>query len=356
VAAFSYTFDTNTEGFALNNFTSPGNLANIEGGSPPSLSWDGTVGHPAVGSLEVDATFTAYNQFVLSTLSLSPLIDATGKTAHVFVRVDTADGGAGFAGGAQLEANSTTSYHGATGTYTTLTPGQWKELTLNLAAQTSPFDASQIIQFSVNFSTGAGPDGGTFGAPVHAVFHIDSLTDGSGGTPPPLLDQTFDKSIENYVLTTNQGDAAAPPTLTWDPAVGNPSPGSLKLTSSFTGYNQDMNMQVGISPTANLTGMTIHAKVRLDAIDAGQTFGGYVQIHASSIGFIYAAAAAIGLTPGVWTDVSLDLAAPAYAAAGFDPSQIVQLGVQFGTGNGTDAGAFPGTENLTFHVDSVVAQ
>jgi len=358
VAQFAYNFDTTTEGFTLNNFNGPGNLVNIEGGAHPSLSWDGSVGDPGAGSLKVDATFTSYNQFVLTTLNVSPLIDATGKTAHVWVMVDATDGGAHFAGGAQIEANSTTSYHGANGTYTQLTPGQWKELTLNLGAQPQPFDPGQIIQFSVNFSTGAGPEGGAFGAPVHAIFHIDSLTDGSGGVPPSMLSHTFDKTNEGYVLTTNVVDASVPPVMTWDPLVGDPTPGSLQLTASFTGYSQVLDVFVAIAPFADLMGKTIHAKVRLDGtVDAGPVFtSGYAQVHASSNGYIYANGDGTSIAPGVWTDVVLKLSTPTYAAAGFDPSQIMQVAVRVGTYGGPEGGAFPGTENLTFHVDSIVAQ
>ncbi len=357
-AAFAYTFDTTTDGFTLNNFNGPGNLVNIEGGAPPSLTWDGAVGKPDAGSLKVDATFTAFNQFVLTSLNVSPLIDATGKTAHVWVMVDAADGGAPFAGGARLEANSTTNYHGAAGTTSQLTPGQWKELTLNLGAQPQPFDPSQIIQFSVSFSSGSGPEGGALAAPVHAIFHIDSLTDGSGGAPPPLLSHTFDKTTEGYVVTSNVVDASVPPSLTWDSAVGDPTPGSLELTSSFTNYGQLLDVSVAIAPFADLTGKTIHARVRLDGVvDGGPVFtSGYAQVHASSNGFVYANADETKLDPGVWTDVVFKLSTPAFAAPGFDPTQIMEVAVRIGTNSGPEGGTFPGTETVSFHIDSIVAE
>jgi hypothetical protein len=356
-AAFAFNFDTSVQGFALNNFDGAGNLVNIEGGSHPVQTWDGAVGMPAVGSIKIDSTFTAYNQFVLTTVNLSPLIDATGKTAQVYVMVDAVDGGANFAGGAQLEANSTSAYHGANGTYTTLTPGQWKLLTLNLGTQAAPFDASQIIQFSVNFSTGSGPEGGTFGAPVHAVFHIDSLTDGSGEPPPPALSHTFDKTTEGYTLSSSipgQDGGATAPTLTWDGAVGDPTNGSLKITGEFTGYNQKLDVSVNLSPLVDLTGKVIHAKVQLDS---GTVPAGYVQVHASSgATFVFVNSAGSGLTAGSFIDVALDLTAAHTANANFDPTQVVQVGVQIGTGSGPEGGAFPTPAPLSFHIDSIVAQ
>lgn len=358
IAAFTYTFDTTTDGFTLNNFNGPGNLVNVEGGAPPSLTWDGSVGKPDAGSLKVDATFTAFNQFVLTSLNVSPLIDATGITAHVWVMVDTADGGAPFAGGAQLEANSTTDYHGAAGTYTPLTAGEWKELTLDLGAQPQPFDPKQIIQFSVSFSSASGPDGGALPAPVHAIFHVDSLTDGSGGAPPSALSHTFDKTSEGYVVTTNVVDASAPPSLTWDSAIGDPAPGSLEVTNTFTDYGQILDVSVAIAPLADLAGKTIHARVMLDGVvDGGPVFtSGYAQVHASSSGFLYANANETEIDPGVWTDVVFKLSAPAFAADGFDPTQIMEVAVRIGTDSGPEGGTYPGPQTLTFHIDSIVAE
>jgi hypothetical protein len=40
-------------------------------------------------------------------------------------------------------------------------------------------------QVSVQFATGTPPDGGSAYVPVSPVFHIDSVTDGSGGAPGP---------------------------------------------------------------------------------------------------------------------------------------------------------------------------
>jgi hypothetical protein len=358
-ASFAYNFDTDKEGFAINTGAGAGNLAAIEGGAHPSLTWDGGVGKPNVGSLKVDATFTTYKQYVLTTIDLNPLIDATGKTAHAWVMVDSVDGGPAFGGGAQLETNSTTSYHGANGAYTTLTPGVWKELTLDLSttAQPSPFDASQLIQIAVQFGTGSGPEGGTFGAPVHAIFHIDSITDGTGNAAPPLLSHTFDKNTEGYSLSTSivTPDGGTVPALTWDGTVGSPTNGSLKIVAEFTGYNQKIDTSVNIAPLANLTGKVIHAKVR---IDSGTLPSSYVQVHASSgTSYVYANSTGTALgTAGTFMDFSLDLAAAHTANASFDPTQIIQVGVQIGAGGGPEGGTFPTPVPLTFHIDSIVAQ
>jgi hypothetical protein len=362
VASFLYTFDTSAQGFVLNTLATGGNLAIItpDGGTLPAVVWDGAAGDPSSGSLQVTADFTDYNQFVQSTIDLSPPINATGKTIHVFVRLDSG----AFLGGAQILAQSAGDHAAPASTPTTLTAGStWKELTLDLTAAhaaSAAFDPSQLTEISIQLTTGSKPTGAGAFVPVNATFHIDSVTDGSGGTQPPILSHTFDTSLQGYVAESSVVDAGVPPVLTWDSAVGDPSPGSLELTSDFTDYNQTTDVAVTIAPLANLTGKVLHAKVRLDANDGGASFpAGYVQLHASSnsgTAYIYASGPGTPLTAGVWTDVSFDLAAPNFAQAGFDPSLIVDVGLQIGTGAQPAGQTFPGPQLLTFHIDSIVAQ
>src|SRR5579863_38993 len=177
-AAFAFTFDSNVQGFALNTYNSGGNVADTDGGSQATLTWDNTVGSPnsaPLGSLKLEVTFNNYGEYALISTGTMPWINATGKTASVWILLDGVDGGHEFSGGVQLEAASGTSYNGSYGAYTTLTAGTWKEVSLPLTASGS-FDPAQIIQFSVNFLTGSKPEGGTFAGPVHATFHIDTLT------------------------------------------------------------------------------------------------------------------------------------------------------------------------------------
>jgi hypothetical protein len=362
VASFLYDFDTGAQGFVLNTLAAVGNLATTtaDGGTLPTFAWDGTVGDPTSGSLKVTVDFTGYGQFVQSTIDVNPPINATGKTIHVFVRLDSG----AFLGGAQILAQSAGGQVAPASTLTTLAAGTaWKELTLDLTAAhtaSASFDPSQLTEISIQFTSGSNPaDGGAF-TPVNAVFHIDSVTDGSGGTQPPLLSHTFDTSVQGYTTETSVVDASAPPVLSWDSTIGDPTAGSLKLTTDFTDYNQTVDTQVTIAPPADLTGKVLHAKVRLDANDGGATFpAGFLQLHASSnsgSGNIYASGPGTALTAGAWTDVSFDLSAPSFAQTGFDPSLIVDVGVQIGTGAQPAGQTFPGPQNPTFHIDSVVAQ
>jgi len=364
-AAFAFTFDKNVEGFGLNTFnpSTGGNLADGDGGTKPTLSWDGTVGSTGstpTGSLKLDVTFTDYNQFVLISSGTKPLINATGKTATVWVMVDAVDGGREFGGGVQLEANSGASYNGsATGTYTTLSPGAWKAVTLPLTASGS-FDPAQIIQFSVNFTTGSRPEGGAFSGPTHAVFHIDTLTDG-GSLPAALApNATFDKNAQGFVIGANtHPDGGPAATLVWDSTTGDPSAGSIQATLPFNAYNQSYTVQSDVAPAADLSGKTLHAKVMLDKVDGGASSipSGYVILFAQSNGFKYASGSGTGLTAGTWTDVTMTVSTPeGTKTTGYDPTQIIQVGIQIGVGGMPDGGVFGAEIQPKIHIDSIVAQ
>jgi hypothetical protein len=363
-AAFSFTFDKDTEGFGFNTFnpSTGGNVDDGDGGSKPTLTWDNSIGSPsstpATGSLKLDVTFTDYNQFALVSSGTKPWINGTGKTATVWVLLDAVDGGHTFGGGVQLEASSGTSFAGASGAYTTLTAGTWKPVTLALTAAGS-FDPAQLIQFSINFTTGSKPDGGTFAGPVHAVFHIDTLTDGSGLAAPLAPNATFDLNTQGFVATAaTHPDGGAVPTVTFDSTTGSPSAGSIEVTLPFNGYGEGYTVQQDVAPTADLSGKTVHAQVRLDSVDGGTaTFpSGYVQLFVQSNGFKYANGAAKGLTAGTWTDLTLTVSTPGFMVSGYDPTQIIQVGVQFGTGGMPDGGVFGAEISPKFHIDSIVAQ
>jgi hypothetical protein len=360
-AALSYLFPTSLQGFALDTYNgSGGNLAAVDGGTPPTLTFDNAVGHPDAGSAKVTATFTDYNQFVLSTLNVAPLIDATGKTISAWVMVDAVDGGNGFTGYAQLQINTTTSYHGGTGPGMGLTPGTWTKISMDLTQQDASFDASQIIQVSVKFATGAKGDSGAFPGPETCTFHFDTVTDGSGGAAPPALDVNFDHSSQGFTVGAFGAvpDGGAGATLTWDSTAGNPDPGSIQVALPFSAYNQTYAVLSNVAPPADLSGKTIHARVMLDKVDGGASSipSGYVQLFAQSNGYKFANGAGGSLTAGTWTNLTMNVSTPSYMATGYDPTQIIQVGIQFGTGGMPDGGTFGAAISPKIHIDSIVAQ
>ena len=170
---------------------------------------------------------------------------------------------------------------------------------------------------------------------------------------------TFDATMQgfglnNYVPGPPQKNLAAPdsgasPTLVFDPLEGSPTPGSLKLTASFTDFSQLVDVAVGIQPAVNLAGKTIHALVRLNSgtfpVGMGAT------LHAGTgMSYAYGAGAYTSLVAGTWTDLTLDLTKQ---TAPFDPTIVVQIGIQFYSGDRQDAGAFPGPVDVVIQIDGI---
>jgi hypothetical protein len=76
-----------------------------------------------------------------------------------------------------------------------------------------------------------------------------------------------------------------------------------------------------------------------------------------SNGFKYASGGAKGVTAGTWVDLTLPVSTPGgTVTTGYDPTQIIQVGVQFGTGGAPDGGVFGAATSPKFHIDSIVAQ
>ena len=191
-ATFAYTFDTSPQGWELNKYvdTSRKNLAEPASGSAPTLAWDGSTGNPTAGSLKATATFTDWKQFVDAMINISPAKNIPGRVLRV--RVKRVSGT--FTGGAQIHANTGSSYRYAAGTWTTIASGQWIELTLDLDAAhaaDSAFDPTMVVQVGVKFDTGGDGGSSAFGSAVAAVFQSTpsaTATDGQVADNEPTPD------------------------------------------------------------------------------------------------------------------------------------------------------------------------
>ena len=88
---------------------------------------------------------------------------------------------------------------------------------------------------------------------------------------------TMDGGIDAAPVPVDAGAGFVAPTLTFDSAVGSPSPGSLKMTATFTDYNQYVDAIVNLTPTTtlDLTGKTLHASLQVTS----GTFSGGAQLH-----------------------------------------------------------------------------
>jgi len=219
-------------------------------------------------------------------------------------------------------------------------------------------------------SAGAGGMGGRGGAGGHGGAAVGGAggsagaggvagAGGAGGSTPPAFSRTFDTTTESAVLSdfadTAQTNLGAPgstpaPTLVFDGTTGDPAAGSLKATAHFSDYLQYIDVDLNLNPAVNLAGKTLHAKVRL----ASGAFAGRVTLHADTTNAsVFAGGTPVTLAAGTWTDLTLNLAS--VTTAGWNASQVVQIGVLIETGDRPATGTFGAAVDAVFNIDSIIA-
>jgi hypothetical protein len=216
-----------------------------------------------------------------------------------------------------------------------------------------------------NGAAGGGGSGGTGGT--------------GGGAFVARYSDTFDADKEMWALSTwpdttyyNWGattdpdsgvglDGGVVPTLEWSGADGDPTPGSLKVTVTFTGFRQYIDPQVILATPQDFSGThgIIRARIRLAS---GSFPAGGVQFHVSSgltppNDYVYVSAPFINagsLVPGTWIPINLDTSTVTGGTRTFDPTQIVQIGIQFTTGDPFEGGTVTFGQAV-FEIDTVQA-
>ncbi len=193
---------------------------------------------------------------------------------------------------------------------------------------------------------------------------------GTAGAKAPVLSYTFDNgttqgfNIQTYVDTgsyKNLGALAADaavsadyPTLVQADGVGQgtPASGALQLTAKFTDFQQYVEIKLGLSPPANLSGTTLHA-----AVEVSSTFLGGAFLYAKAGGtYVYASSTGTGLTNGVFTPLSFNLdTAQGAGGAAFDPTMVQEIGVHIYSDGQFDGGTFTPAA-YTFYIDNVIAK
>ncbi len=141
----------------------------------------------------------------------------------------------------------------------------------------------------------------------------------------------------------------AAPSVSFDGSDGSPAPGALRITAPFTALDQLVDAIIGIDqPGLNLSGLTLHVMVKL----VSGTFGG-LQFHASSgASFTFTSAPFVGSLPlGQWVPVTLDLTSG--TSPGFDPTHVVQIGVQMFSGFSSNGGTFVNNGDTVLEIDTL---
>jgi len=205
--------------------------------------------------------------------------------------------------------------------------------------------------------TGGPPDAASDAAPTALSFPFTSDAEGFALDTTPIPGPYTDGNPQNLGGAI---DAGPLPVVGFDSAFGMP-PGSLTITATFTDFNQTVNVRrVNLSSvppgTISLIGKTLTAMVRLDP---GTTTTATVHLFALSTpsphGYYFAQGNSILLGDNDWHTLTFNLAVPEFAAAGFDVTDIVQIGVQIASGAraATATTVYGAPQSIALHFDSV---
>jgi hypothetical protein len=130
----------------------------------------------------------------------------------------------------------------------------------------------------------------------------------------------------------------------------------MKITVSFTDWGQYVDPVINLPAVVDLSNRTITMKIRLVS---GTFSTGGVQFHfGTGQTYVYSAGPWVNGTDlsSSWKilpiDTSTAVAADPSQQANFDPSMVIQVGVQIGTGGATDGGV-PMEGPLVLEIDTV---
>jgi len=209
--------------------------------------------------------------------------------------------------------------------------------------------------------TGAGGHGGQgFGGGGSGGSAVIGGTGGGaggqgGGVTAAAMSFKFSSDTEGFAIDTfaNAGpytdgnpqniggvpNGADMPTSAFDSGSGKPDNGSLRIKITFNDFNQTVTVRRAYlsNQTVNLTGKTVTAQVKLAS---GDKFTGIVHLMALSSpappnptpGYYFGQGESIKLSDKEWHTLRFDMASPEFAATGWVPNDIVQIGVQFASG------------------------
>jgi hypothetical protein len=211
-------------------------------------------------------------------------------------------------------------------------------------------------------SSGAGTSGGGGtggGVTPRLVYNFDTATssDSTMWKLNDYVDSVPAKNLGAYMNADAGLTLANPPSLVWSPNdfESNASSGSMKITVTFDSFGQYVDPVINLPAVVDLSSRILTLRVRLVS---GTFSTGGVQFHFSTTDmYTYSAGMwmdASTFTAGQWKTTTIDTltAGPANAGAPWDPTMVIQLGVQITAGAATDGGAAP-SGTLVFEIDGI---
>jgi len=178
-----------------------------------------------------------------------------------------------------------------------------------------------------------------------------SVTGPIKGSPYALFNSStegFQLNVYHDTGNTNLGDPAsgASPTLSFDNLNGNPDPGCIEVVAPYTGPNQYVDIQKSMTTTPqDWTGKTLHVRIK---VVEGKYPGG-AQVYAITVPnqYVFGGTFTNVASNNNWQEFTVNLDNPMTQNSGYDPAQVIIVGVQLNTGS---AGASATT--VRFNIDS----
>jgi hypothetical protein len=188
-------------------------------------------------------------------------------------------------------------------------------------------------------SDGSGGSGDQGGADNQGGGGPTGSGGSSSGDLTPFLTYTFDADLEGFEIGWAESGGAQDTelqdatTITWDSANGNPDPGAMSSTSPFDGPEHRAQLQVTLGTAEDLTGGMVTAWIRLESgLTTDPANPGGAKLFVKDSAWVWASGPWENLVEGEWVELTLNAAVADYEDAGFDPSQIMQVGVEYETG------------------------
>ncbi|HEX6765843.1 MAG TPA: hypothetical protein VF103_10210 [Polyangiaceae bacterium] len=208
-------------------------------------------------------------------------------------------------------------------------------------------------------NTGGSATGGASGSATGGAS--GTATGGSGGSMS-MLQHGFDTDEEGWIVEyTSSGTGVdvidkSTVVLSWTGDDGDPDPGMLRGEIPYASASQYVGFGVNYPAPVDLSSSVLTAHVRVesglgDADDLMTNPGGAKLYAKSGTAYCYAAGTYNNVTAiGTWLTIRFDMTRPPdyvdpNCAVAFDPSDVLEIGIQFDTG-GTSMSAQPAVVNI----------
>jgi hypothetical protein len=158
----------------------------------------------------------------------------------------------------------------------------------------------------------------------------------------------FQLNVYHDMSATNLGDPAsgASPSLMFDSSTGSPDPGCLKVVAPYTGANQYVDIQKSMTNMPlDWTGGTLHVRIKV----ADGTYPGGAQVYVITVpnSYVFGGTFTNVAKNNNWQEFTVNIDNPMTKNDGYDPKQVIIVGVQLNTGSAGGSASM-----VTFNIDS----